>query len=118
MTARWASVRIFGRREIAAYLAPRSRDVHNLTYLGFRDRLAELLAEAPALVNARHVHGDFTPLFALPGDEDEAIEMATFLLAHGADPAIEVKGQTAEAAYRKDGRLEIADLLREAVPGL
>jgi ankyrin repeat protein len=104
----------FGHREIAAYLAPLSRDVHNLTYLGFRDRLAALFAEEPALVNACHFRGAFTPLWVLPGDEDDAVEMAEFLLAHGADPAIEVKGHTAEAAYRKDGRLEIADLLREA----
>jgi Ankyrin repeats (many copies) len=43
----------FDRREIAAYLPPLSRDVHNLTYLGFRDRLAELFAADPGLVNAR-----------------------------------------------------------------
>jgi uncharacterized protein len=53
----------FGRREIAAFLAPLSRDVHNLTYLGFKDRVGELLAADPSLVNARHFRFGCTPLF-------------------------------------------------------
>lgn len=103
-----------GNIELAAYLAPFSRDVHNLTALGFQGRLAQLFAEDPALVNALHFRGGWPPLFVIPRDEDEAIEMASFLLAHGADPSIRVKGQTAEEAFRKDGFLEVAELLREA----
>jgi hypothetical protein len=63
----------FDRREIAAFLAPLSRDVHNLTYLGFKDRLAELFATDPALVNARHDRIGCTPLFLLPADEVQAM---------------------------------------------
>lgn len=105
----------FDRREIAAFLAPLSRDVHELTYLGFRARLAELFAADPSLVNLRPDRMGFTPLFALPADDEEAMEMATFLLDHGADPNIRqsTNGLTAEEDLRKHGRIEIADFLRE-----
>ena len=63
----------FDRREIATFLAPLSVDVHNLTYLGFQPRLAELFASDPSLVNVRHRMG-FTPLFALPANEEDCCE--------------------------------------------
>jgi uncharacterized protein len=56
----------FQQREIAAFLAPLSRDVHNLTYLGFKERLAELFAADPTLLNAVHFRMGCTPLFVLP----------------------------------------------------
>jgi uncharacterized protein len=100
----------FGRREIAAFLAPLSRDVPNLTYLGMDERLRELFAVDPTLVNA--VYPDATPLFDLPDDEEEAVEMAAVLLAHGADPQIRNKdGLTAEEAARKRGLIDAADLM-------
>jgi uncharacterized protein len=71
-----------GRPEIAAFFAPLSRDVHNLTYLGFKDRLAELFAIDPSLANARRFRFGWTPLFVLPADKDAAMEMAAFLLDH------------------------------------
>ena len=53
-----------------------------------------------------------TPLFALPEDEEKAIEMAAFLLAQGADPGIKGgNGLTAEEALRRHGRDEVADFL-------
>jgi ankyrin repeat protein len=104
----------FGRREIAAFLAPLSRDVHELTYLGFKDRLAELFAADLDLVNLRHPTMGCTPLFVLTGAGDEAIEMAEFLLDHGADPNIrDSNGVTAEQCWRKNGFIELADLLKE-----
>jgi ankyrin repeat protein len=103
----------FGRREIAAFLAPLSRDVPNLTYLGMAERLRELFAVDPTLVNA--VYPDATPLFDLPDDEEEAVEMAAVLLAHGADPQIRNKdGLTAEEAARERGLFDAADLMSMA----
>jgi len=40
----------FQRTEIAALLAPLSRDVHNLTALGMQERLAELFAASPVVL--------------------------------------------------------------------
>jgi len=102
----------FDRREIAAYLAPLSRDVHELTYLGMADRLRELFAEEPQLVNAVTPKARFTPLFCLPNDEDEAVDMTALLLAHGADPnVVDKDGLTAEQHARKRGLIDAADLM-------
>jgi ankyrin repeat protein len=105
----------FGRSEIAAFLAPLSRDVHNLTYLGFQDRLAELFAADPNLANARHFRFGWTPLFVLPVDQDAAMDMAAFLLDHGTDPDIRdpENGLTVEQVLRRDGLIELADFLRD-----
>jgi uncharacterized protein len=102
----------FDRREIAAYLAPMSSDVHNLTHLGLKDRLAELFAADPSLVNARPM--GWTPLFFLPEDEDQAMDMASFLLDHGADPNLKSpEGMTVEQGLRQNGLIELADSLRD-----
>jgi ankyrin repeat protein len=102
----------FDRREIAAYLAPLSRDVHNLTYLGLKDRLAELFTADPSLVNARPM--GWTPLFFLPEDEEQAMDMASFLLDHGADPNLKSpEGMTVEQCLRQNGLIELADFLRD-----
>jgi uncharacterized protein len=104
----------FGRREIATFLAPLSRDVPNLTYLGMAERLRELFAVDPTLANAVYPKFDATPLFALPDDEEEAVEMAAVLLAHGADPQTRNKdGLTAEQAARKRGLIDAADLMSD-----
>jgi ankyrin repeat protein len=103
----------FGRDEIAQLLAPLSRDVHSLTYLAKKERLRQLFAEQPALANDVHVRLGATPLFTLPDDEDEAVEMAEFLLAHGADPRIRNKeGLTPEQSARRRGLMDAADLMR------
>jgi ankyrin repeat protein len=93
--------------------------VHNLTYLGMKDRLGELFAADPTLVNVRHLKLGFTPLFALPANDDDAIDMASFLLSHGADPTIvNGDGLTAEDVFRKDERMDIAEFLHDAVLGV
>lgn len=102
----------FDQREIASLLAPLSRDVLNLTYLGMTDRLHELFAAEPALANAVDPRAGVTPLFCLPNDEDQAVEIAGFLLAHGADPSVRNKaGLTAEQAARNRGLTDAADLM-------
>jgi hypothetical protein len=105
----------FARREIATFLAPLSRDVHGLTYFGFKDRLAELFASDPDLANARHTQTGSTPLFALPPTDEDAKDMVVFLLDHGADPKVRSPkdGLTAEERLRKHGRFELADFLDE-----
>ena len=104
----------FDRRDIADYLAPLSRDVYCLVDLGFKDRLGELFAAEPGLVNVRHVQSGCTPLFWLPEDEEAALDMAEFLLEHGADPNIrDAEGLTAEDRLRRRGWIEVAEFLRE-----
>lgn len=103
---------LFGQREMAALLAPLSRDVTNLTYLGMTQRLRELFAADPALVNTVHPRAGVTPLFCLPDNEDAAIEAAGLLLAHGADPLVtNADGETADhVAYRR-GLDEAGDVI-------
>jgi len=102
----------FGRRDIAAFLAPLSRDVFNLTWLGMAERLRELFAEDPRLANAWAPRAGVTPLFCLPDDEDAAIAMTTLLLAHGADPTtVNNEGLTAEQDARRRGLIDAADLM-------
>jgi ankyrin repeat protein len=102
----------FGQRAAAELLAPLSRDVHNLVYLGMRDRLRELFAAEPELVNLRHFRSGFTPLFALPAEETAALEMARFLLENGADPRLKSPaGETPATAARKRGQESVAELL-------
>jgi hypothetical protein len=92
-------------------LAPLSQDVWNLTFLGMTTRLEQVFKTDPARVNAVHPRGGATPLHCLPDDEDEAVEIAEFLLARGADPRMKNKGgQTPEQAARKRGLFDAADL--------
>ncbi|TWT15731.1 ankyrin repeat domain-containing protein [Reyranella sp. CPCC 100927] len=102
----------FGQHDMAAFLAPLSRDVPALVYLGMEDRLRALFAAEPVLVNAVHPKSGKTPLFALPDDEDQAVRMTEFLMAQGADPTIRnSEGLTAEQAARQRGLTDAADLM-------
>ncbi|MBP7336611.1 ankyrin repeat domain-containing protein [Niveispirillum sp.] len=105
----------FARRDIAAFLAPLSREVSELVYLGMTDRLADLFTREPELVNAPHPKFGVLPLFALPEGEEEAAAMAELLLSWGADPgAVDQNGVSAEQAARGRGLIDAADLIREA----
>jgi hypothetical protein len=102
----------FERRDIAAFLAPLSRDVFNLAHLGMAERLRALFAEDPQLVNAVAPRTGLTPLFCLPDDEDAAVAITTLLLAHGADPNnVNKDGLTAEEDARRRGLIDAADLM-------
>ncbi len=102
----------YGQREMAAFLAPLSHDVMNITWLGMADRLRELLAQDPALIHWIHPRTGSTLLYALPDNEEKAAAMATLLLAQGVDPRlINQEGITAEQSARKRGLIQAADLI-------
>ncbi|MGC3982063.1 MAG: ankyrin repeat domain-containing protein [Steroidobacteraceae bacterium] len=102
----------FGHRQAAALLAPYSSDVHNMVFSELKDRLTELFAADPELVNSKHHRFGVTPLYCLPRDEIAALEMARFLLQHGADKNFRNKeGETAAEAWRKYGFNAVAELL-------
>src|SRR5262249_53483426 len=103
----------FKQRAAAELLAPRSRDVHNLVSLGMKERLRELFAAEPALANVAHFRSGLTPLWTLPREEPAAVEMAGFLLEHGADPTLRgPSGDTPADAARKLGFESLAALLK------
>ena len=90
-----------------------SRDVWNLAPLGDVDRLRTVLAAAPRRAK---VTWQTTPLFWLPEDENQAIEIARLFLEHGADPSFRSKkdGSTAADVARKRGMRRVAELLDAA----
>jgi ankyrin repeat protein len=105
----------FGQRATAELLAPHSRDVHNMVFLGMKDRLRELFAAEPALANLEHFRSGSTPLFMLPDDDGAALEMAQFLLEQGADAAFRGKdGRTPAQAAQQRGLARAAALLSKA----
>jgi ankyrin repeat protein len=75
----------FLHRKVMNFLAPLTKDVWNLTYNGYLDRLREVLAEEPE--RARVDWDTWSPLLWLPPhDEDVALEMVKLFVRHGADP--------------------------------
>ena len=75
----------FLHRELMDFLSPLTRDVWNLTYNGYADRLREVLDEKPE--RARVDWDTWSPLLWLPPhDENVAMECARLLVEHGADP--------------------------------
>jgi ankyrin repeat protein len=105
----------FGQRATAQVLAPHSRDVHNMVFLGMKERLRDLFAAEPALVNLPHFRSALTPLFMLPAEESAALDMARFLLEHGADVSMRNKdGDRPADVARKRGFAALADVLNAA----
>ncbi len=99
-----------------------TRDVFTLVACGNTTRLAVLLTENPERVNetldariglgVRSADAGETPLFALPEDEDSAIEVAEMLIAAGADPTRRNHaGQTAADKARARGLNDVAEML-------
>jgi ankyrin repeat protein len=108
--------RVLGHPHLTAYLAPQSRDVRGLSWLGLTGRLAQVLEAEPDLI--RHaLPGDEAPtlLFCLPDDEEAAVEVARLLLAQGADPAMRnPAGKTAVDVASARGLDDAADLMEAA----
>lgn len=94
-------------------LAPRSRDIWELAFLGKVERLGELLAERPEL--GRISGGGQTPLMWLPPeDEGRAIEVARLLLKYGADPTLRnPEGMSAADRAERQGMAELSRVLRQ-----
>ena len=103
----------FKRAAMIDLLAPLSRDIVNLVGAQRLDRVSELIRTEPALAQARNLDG--SPLLCLlPDDEEAAVKVAQFLLAHGADPrATDKNGETAAQVARRRGLDDAADLMQE-----
>jgi ankyrin repeat protein len=103
-----------GKLEMIALLAPLSRDIRGLCFSAAIDRLTELLAADPSLASAV-TRGGEVPLFAMPDDDELAVEVAELLLAHGADPSKKnAAGLTPAQAAKKRGLEEAAAVIRAA----
>jgi uncharacterized protein len=88
-----------------------SRHVGALCSMGNLTRLRELFAKEPELAT----DPQSSPFFALPDNEDRALEVAELLLANGADPrAVGADGTTVIEQAQKDGLDAVADLLATA----
>ncbi len=99
------------RQRMIEFLAPLSRDVWSLAFIGDVERLRAVLAAEPKLAKAR---ADYeTPLMWLPPDEARALVVAEMFLAGGADPTVRNRqGQTAADLAKKRGLEAVAALLR------
>ena len=99
-------------RAVMDVLAPLSRDVWNLTYNGYFDRLREVLAEDPT--RARVDWGEWSPLLWLPPhDEDVALETAKLFVGLGADAARRAtNGATPLSRAEALGMRRLAEYLR------
>jgi ankyrin repeat protein len=102
------------RTEMVRFLSSRSRDILVLSFNGCVDRVREILADDPGL--ARLVSSDgITPLWWLPDDESQAMQIVELLLAAGADPSRKNnKGNTAADFARRRGMARVATRLRSA----
>jgi ankyrin repeat protein len=104
-----------GRPEMIAIIAPFSRDIRGLCFAGAIDRLTELFAADRSLAS-KITRGE-PPLFALPDDDERAVDVAELLLAHGADPTIKnTAGLTPAEAAKKRGLDEAAATISAAEP--
>jgi uncharacterized protein len=108
--------------EAIELFARHTRDVFTLVAGGLTARLTVLLAEDRNLANQMTdsqiglgilgADAGETPLFALPDDEDTAVEVAEVLLAAGADPGRRNQaGQTPADKARARGLTDVAEML-------
>ena len=97
--------------EMIELLGRVSRDVWQLVYVGNIERLRQVFNTSPDL--AKVASEGHTPLMWLPpDDESRALEIATLLIANGADPTLKTNdGQTAADRARRLGMFSLAELL-------
>jgi ankyrin repeat protein len=109
-TPLWGAV--WGQRQrMIDFLSPLSSDVWALAFIGNVERLRKVLESEPRLARSRGENE--TPLMWLPGDEDQAMEVAELFLAGGADPTVRNgQGQTAADLASVRGLDRVAALLR------
>jgi ankyrin repeat protein len=113
---RYSSTPLWGavwgqHKRIIDLLSPLSSDVWALAFVGNVEQLRKVLASEPRLARSRGENE--TPLMWLPGDEDQAMEVAELFLAGGADPNVRNgQGQTAADLASVRGLDRVAALLR------
>ena len=102
------------RSEMVRFLSTFSRDIWVLCYNGLVDRVREILAEDASL--ARLVSSDgVTPLWWLPDDESQAMQIVEMLLAAGANPSRKNNnGNTAADFARRRGMAQVVKRLASA----
>jgi uncharacterized protein len=100
------------RREMVDFLSQYSRNVWTLSFGGYVDRLRAILRDDPSLAQVTSANG-VTPLWWLPDDEDQALEIVELLLAHGANPAARSKeGTTAADWAAKRGMTRVVTCIK------
>jgi ankyrin repeat protein len=105
---------VYNPTDMVQLLARHSRHVAGLCFAGATDRLRELLAEQPDRANREDRLGE-RPLFCLPDEDEQAVEISELLLSFGADPTIrDAQGQTPADVARRRGLDDTAALLEEA----
>lgn len=105
---------VWGRRQnIIDVLSPLSHDLWALAATGSVQRMREVLKSGP---NMARMSSETTPLFWLPDDETQALEVVELLLAHGADPGFrrEWDSMTAADVARERRLLKAARRISEA----
>lgn len=85
------------RREMIQLLAPLTRSVWHLAWLGDVTRLRDVLHAEPERAKEVTSNGG-TPLMWLPDDDETAAQVVDLLLAYGTDPAVRTKHDRMTAA--------------------
>jgi ankyrin repeat protein len=94
--------------EMVRFLSRYSRDIWTLCFRGYVDRVRTILAENPSLARLAGQDG-ITPLWWLPDDEGQAMQLVELLLAAGANPSAKSKdGRTAADWARRRGMYDVA----------
>jgi ankyrin repeat protein len=102
------------RMAMVDLLSRYSRNIWTLSFRGYVARVREILREEPALARQVGENG-ITPLWWLPDDEDQALEIVELLLAAGADPSLRSKsGSTAAEWALKRGMRRVAARLGDS----
>jgi uncharacterized protein len=102
------------KTEMVRFLSRYSRDILALCFNGHVDRVREVLAEDSSGATLVDQNG-VTPLWWLPDDEAQAMQIVELLLAAGADPSAKSKdGRTAAGWARRRGMRDVAARLETA----
>jgi ankyrin repeat protein len=98
-------------QQMIDFLSRFSRNIWRLVFWGYVDRVREVLETQPELAKSVSEE-NITPLWWLPDDEKNAVEIVKLLLAHGTDPAAKSEGGTTAADWaRRRGMSEVVKLL-------
>ena len=94
------------------FLSGYSRNIWTLSVRGYVDRVRQILSDDPSLAKSTSADG-ITPLWWLPDNEDEALEIVDLLIAQGADPAARsTRGTTAADWAEKRGMTRVVTRLK------